>query len=59
MIATDEPTVDTEPLFDTMVIEGTQSDGRLPDPASTDESDGCQALGLLDQFVTAETDPRR
>ena len=62
LVATDESTVAAKSLFDAIVVEDSQSDGRLPDPASTDESDGCQVLrktnDLLYQLVTSETDPR-
>jgi len=62
-LAAYEPTVDTESVFDAMVVEDNQSDGRFPDPAGADESDWCQvfcqANDLVDQFVTSETSPRR
>ena len=63
LVAADESTVAAKSLFDAIVVEGNQSDGRLPDPASTDESDGCKVLRqanyLIYQLVTSETDPRR
>ena len=63
LVTTDESAVVTESLFDAIVMEDSQSDGRLSDPASTDESDGCEVVSqidnLLDQFVTSETGPRR
>ena len=44
-------------------MEDGQRDGRLPDPADTDESDRCEVFGqtddLLDQLATSETRPRR
>ena len=62
LIATDEPTVVTESLFDSIVMKDGQSDGRLADSTGTDESDGREVFGqandLLDQLVTPETGPR-
>ena len=40
MIAADEPTVDIESLFDTVVIEDSKNNRRLPNPAGTNESGG-------------------
>jgi len=63
LVTANESAVVTESLSDTIVVEDSQSDGRLPDPADTNESDGCEVFGqtddLLDQLVTSETDPRR
>ena len=62
LVATDESTVGAESLFEAIVVEDGQSDGRLPDAASTNESDGCQAFGqandLFYQLAAAETDSR-
>ena len=59
MITTDEPTVVAEPLFDAIVMEGGQSDGCLADSTGTNESDGFDLFGqvnnFLDQFVTSKT----
>ena len=61
LVATDEPAVLAEPLFDTIVVEDSQNDGCLPDPPCADESDGCEGFGeandLLDQLVASETGP--
>ena len=63
MFAADESTVDTESLFDAIVMEDSKGDRRLPNPSSPDESNGCQvfcqANYLVDQLVTSETGPRR
>jgi hypothetical protein len=63
LVATDEPTVVTESFLDAIVVEDSQSDGRLANPAGTNESDGVkvsrQTNDLLDQLVTSETGPRR
>jgi len=40
LVIADEPTVGTESLFDVIVVEDGQCDGRLPDPTDTNESDG-------------------
>ena len=62
LVATDEPTVVTESLFDAIVMEDSQSDECLADSAGTNEGDGyevfCQANDLLDQLITSETGPR-
>ena len=62
LIAASEATVDIESLFDTVVMENSQSNRRLANPASTDESGGCEVLSevndLFDQLVTPETNPR-
>ena len=63
LVTTDESTVATKPQFDSIIMEDGQSDGCLPDPASTNESDGrealCEAHNLLNQPVTSEAGPRR
>ena len=52
LVATDEPTVGSEPFLDAIVVEGGQSDGRFPNPPRTNESDWskifCEANDLLD-----------
>jgi len=52
----------TKPLLDPIVVKNGQSDGGLPDSASTDKSDWSKVLGevdyLLDQLVASEG-PRR
>ena len=63
MVTADEPTFVAESLFDSVVVEDFQSDGRLPDPTGTDESDGFEVLGQVDdpvdQLATSETGPWR
>ena len=62
LVAADEVTAATESLLDVIVMEHSQSDGRLADPTGTNESDGCevpcQAKDLLYQFATSEAGPR-
>jgi hypothetical protein len=62
LIATNEPPVLAKTSLDAVVVEDGQSNGCLPDPACTDESDGCQVFGetddLLDQLFAPETGPR-
>ena len=62
LIATDEATVVPESVFDAVMMEDGQSDGCLANPASTNESDGCevfrQTYDLLDQFVTSKAGSR-
>jgi len=38
-VTSDEPTILPEPLLGAIVMEDSQSDERLADPASTDQSD--------------------
>jgi hypothetical protein len=40
LVTTNESTVVTESFSDAIVMEDGQSDGCLPDPAGTNESDG-------------------
>jgi len=58
LIATDEPAVVAKQLLDTIIMEDGQSDGGLPDPSCTDESDGPKVFGKaddrFDQLVTSE-----
>ena len=62
LVATDEPAVVTELLFDPIVVEDGQDDGRLADPASADEGDWresfCDSNNLLGQLVASKEDPR-
>ena len=62
LIASDESTIRSEPSLDAIVMEDGESDGRLADPASTNESYRgqvfCQIDNLLDQPVASEEDPR-
>ena len=51
LVTTDESAVVTESLFDAIVMEDSQSDGRLSDPASTNEGDGCEAFGQTDDLL--------
>ena len=61
LVTTDEPTVVSELLPDATVVEDSQSDRGLPNPACTNKCDWsaifCEADDLLDQFVASETDP--
>ena len=61
LIATDKPAVFPKLLFDPIVVEGSQGDGCLPDPACTDESDGSEifyeANDLLDESVASKQGP--
>jgi len=63
LVATDEPTVGSEPFLDAIVVEDGESDRRFPNPPCTDESDWseifCEANDLLDQVLPPETGPRR
>ena len=62
LVASDEPTVISEPFLDAIVVEDRQSDGRFPNPSCTDESDWgqvvCETDDLPDQLVAPETGPR-
>ena len=63
LIAPDKPTVLPKPLFDVLVMEDGKSDGCLPNPPRTDESDWgegfCETDGFLDQLIASKADPRR
>jgi hypothetical protein len=58
LVTSDEPTILPEPLLDAIVVEDGQSDGRLANPASTNQSDRSEIFhqgdDLLDQIVTSE-----
>ena len=62
LVTSDKPTVFTKPLLDAIVVQDGQSDGRLSDSSSADESDWCKAIdemdNLLDQFVASKNGPR-
>ena len=62
LVATDKPTIGSEPFLDAIVVEGSQSDGRFADPPCTDQSDGSEMFReineLLDQILASETGPR-
>ena len=61
LVTPDEPTVFAKPLLDARVVEDGQGEGCLSDSSSADESDGCEAVGeindLLDQFAASEHGP--
>ena len=61
LIATDESTIVAKPLFDSIVVEDSEGDGCLSNPARADESDWNEVLGeidyLLDQLVTSKERP--
>ena len=63
LIAADEPTVVSEPLPNSVVVEDSQSDGSFPYSPCTDEGDRgeilCETDNALDQLVAPETGPRR
>ena len=63
LVATDEPAVVTEPLFDAIVVEDSQDNGRLADSANANEGNWRKALrkpdNLLGQLVASKEDPRR
>jgi len=58
LVATNEPAIDTEPSLDTVIVEDGESDTRLANSTSTDESKRteffCQADELFDQLVSSE-----
>ena len=63
LVAADESAVVAEALFDTIVVEDGESDGRLADSASTNESERSEVFRqtgeLPDQLVSSEEVPRR
>ena len=54
LVATDEQTVVAKPSFDAAVAKDGQSDGRLPDPARTNESKRSSLTSLLDKLVASK-----
>jgi len=44
LVATDEPTIITKPLLNAVVVENSQSNGSLPDPACANKSNGREFL---------------
>jgi len=62
LVATDEPTVITESLFDAIVMEDGQSGSCLANSTETDESDRNEVFSetnyLLDQLVAPKGGPR-
>ena len=58
MIAANESTLMAKPLLDPVVVEDSQGDRGLPDPASTNHGEWNKVLGeidcLLDQLVASE-----
>jgi len=63
LIATDKPTVGSEPFLDTIVVEDGESNGCFSNPPYADEGDWseifCEVDNLLDQVLASETGPRR
>ena len=58
LVTANEPTVVTETLFDAIVVEDGESDGRLANSASTNESEWSEVFRqtdeLLDQLVSSK-----
>ena len=63
LVARNEPTVITKPLFNALIVEDGQDDGCFADSAGTDQSDGGEALCEMDdplnQLVASKAEPRR
>ena len=61
LVTADKSTIVSEPLLDAIVVKDGQSDGCLPNPSWTDESEWCEVLGelddLLNQIVASKTRP--
>jgi len=51
VVTTYESTVVAESLFDMIVVEDCQSDGGLPDSASTNESDRCEVFSKTNDLL--------
>ena len=62
LVATDKPTVFSEPFLDTIMVKNSQSDGCFSNTPCTNKSDWselfCEIDDLLDQFITPETGSR-
>ena len=63
LVTTNEPTVIAKLLLDTIVMEDSQRDGCLANPACTNQSDGphafCKTNDLLDKLIASKKVPRR
>ena len=63
LVATNKSTIISESLFDAIVVEDREGDGRLPGPSCTNQGNGFQILSqsndLFNQFISTETDPWR
>jgi len=61
LVTTNESTIVTKPLLDAVVVQDSQGDGCLADPAGTNESDRskvlCETDDLLNQPVTSKEGP--
>ena len=61
-VTTDESTVISKPLLDSVVVEDGQSNRCFPDPSWTNEGEWgevfCETDDLLDQIVAPKTGPR-
>ena len=62
LVTPDKPTICVKPTFDAIVVEDGQGDGRLANPASTNQSNWREMFSeinnLLDQLVASKEDPR-
>lgn len=62
-ITADEATVVTESFLDSIMVENSKGDRRLPDPCGTNESDGfvvfSESDDIFNQLIAAETNPWR
>ena len=58
LVATDEPTVVSEPCLDAIVVEDSQSDGSFSNPPWTDESDWSEAVNEADNFLNQQVTPK-
>ena len=62
LVAADEPTVVAKTLFDAIVVEDGESDGRLANSTNPDESEWsklfCQTDELPDQLISSKEFPR-
>ena len=51
LVTADESTVIAKPFLDAIVVEDGQRDGCLADPPGTDESDGFQVFGEVNDLL--------
>ena len=62
LVATNEPAVVSETLFDVIVVEDSESDGRFSDSSRTNESDWSEGFSdtnnPFDHVVASETSSR-
>ena len=58
LVARNEPTVTTKPLFDALIVEDGKDDGCLAYSVGADQSDGGEALGRMNDSLNQLVAPK-